>query len=172
MSEKPVPISCPNCGAGLDVYSDMERFSCGYCGTAIMAERRGGTVSLKCVTEAIRKVQAGTDKTAAELALARLAKELAANKAAVQAIERRDLGTSAGCAGLVAFVAVTVLAMLVIPSSLSGLVLLVGGGLGLFVSVLVYNDAYRRREAGLEPLRSIAKEIEGKMETARKVADA
>ena len=34
-----------NCGAKLDVYDDMERFACGYCGTEIFVERRGGTVA-------------------------------------------------------------------------------------------------------------------------------
>ena len=39
-------------------------------------QRRGGTVALKALTEAINKVQIGTDKTAAELAISRLEKEL------------------------------------------------------------------------------------------------
>lgn len=41
-----------------------------------MVQRRGGTVSLKLVGEAIARVQAGTDRTAAELALIRLGAEL------------------------------------------------------------------------------------------------
>ncbi len=38
--------------------------------------RRGGTVALKAVSEAIKKVQIGTEKTAAELAIVRYEKEL------------------------------------------------------------------------------------------------
>ena len=71
-----VTLNCANCGARLDVYDDMERFACGYCGTEILVQRRGGAVTLKAVTEAIKKVQVGTDKTAAELATVRLRDEL------------------------------------------------------------------------------------------------
>ncbi len=70
-------LKCPSCGSGLEVSPDMERFSCEYCGTEQMVQRRGGTVSLKLITDAISKVQAGTDKTAAELALVCLQQELA-----------------------------------------------------------------------------------------------
>jgi hypothetical protein len=54
----------------------MEQFACGYCGIAQRVERIGGTVALKPVTDAIAKVQLGTDKTAAELALHRLPHEI------------------------------------------------------------------------------------------------
>lgn len=76
MSQHFIPLNCLNCGGRLDVYDDMERFACGFCGTGMIVQRRGGTVSLKSVAEAIHKVQIGTDKTAAELALVRLNEEL------------------------------------------------------------------------------------------------
>ena len=53
-----------------------------------MVERRGGTVSLKIV-DAIQKVQAGTDKTAAELALRRLAEDLKQAKVALNAAQKQ-----------------------------------------------------------------------------------
>ena len=43
----------------------------------MIVQRRGGTVALKALREAIRQVQVGTDKTAAELAIARLDREYA-----------------------------------------------------------------------------------------------
>lgn len=73
------------------MYDDMERFACGYCGTELIVQRRGGTVALRAVTEAIRKVQIGTDKTAAELALARLNQEAGTIDA-----ELKKLGAEAG----------------------------------------------------------------------------
>jgi predicted RNA-binding Zn-ribbon protein involved in translation (DUF1610 family) len=76
MSERFISLKCQSCGAKLDVYEDQDHFACGHCGTEIMVQRRGGTVALKAVTEAIKEVQVGTDRTAAELALARLDKEL------------------------------------------------------------------------------------------------
>lgn len=72
-----ITLKCPSCGATLDVSPDMERFSCGYCGIEQIVQRRGGAVSLKLITDAISRVQTGTDRTAAELALVRLQQELA-----------------------------------------------------------------------------------------------
>jgi DNA-directed RNA polymerase subunit RPC12/RpoP len=76
MPEHFINLNCANCGGKLEVYDDMDRFACGYCGTQMLVQRRGGTVAIKAVTDAIEKVQVGTDKTAAELALVRLQKEL------------------------------------------------------------------------------------------------
>ncbi|MEK6406257.1 MAG: hypothetical protein AABN34_04760 [Acidobacteriota bacterium] len=71
-----VTLKCPTCGASLGISADMDRFACGYCGTEQIVERRGGTVALKPIADAIAKVQVGTDKTTAELALKRLPQEL------------------------------------------------------------------------------------------------
>ncbi len=54
----------------------MEQFTCGYCGSSQVVERFGGTVILKPIADAVAKVQIGTDRTAAELALVRLKTEL------------------------------------------------------------------------------------------------
>jgi ribosomal protein S27AE len=72
MPEHFINLNCANCGGKLEVYDDMDRFACGYCGTEQIVQRRGGTVALKAVTEAIQTVQIGTDKKAAELAVFRL----------------------------------------------------------------------------------------------------
>lgn len=76
-----ISMSCPNCGAKLEVAHDGERLACGHCGTESMVRRRGGAVSLRPVVEAIRRVQSGTDRTAAELAIARLRHDQEAVKA-------------------------------------------------------------------------------------------
>src|SRR5215210_5749739 len=76
MSLNILNLKCVNCGAGLEISPDMSRFACGYCGAEQLVERKGGTVFLKSVTDAISKVQVGTDKTAAELAIKRLEGEL------------------------------------------------------------------------------------------------
>ena len=72
---KVISIKCANCGAGLEITPEMEQFSCGYCGATQIVYRQGGTVSLKIIGDAIRRVQVGVDKTAAELAITRLTKE-------------------------------------------------------------------------------------------------
>ena len=78
MSQRFVSLTCRHCGGKLDVYDDMERFACGFCGVEMMAERRGGTISLNVVTDAIEKVQTGTDRIAVELTIQRLDAELKA----------------------------------------------------------------------------------------------
>lgn len=73
---KVIVIKCPGCGSPLKITDDVEHFACGSCGNELFAERKGGIVALKPVVAAIEKVQKGADKTAAELAIVRLNKEL------------------------------------------------------------------------------------------------
>lgn len=79
MSEqiKIIKLNCVNCGGALEIHGDMDQFACGYCGSPQIVERRGGTIALRRVVDAVARVQVGTDKTAAELALVRLEKEIA-----------------------------------------------------------------------------------------------
>lgn len=70
-------LNCANCSAPLEIGDDLTRFTCSYCGTPQIVERAGGIVALKKVQSAIHAVQRGTDRTAAELAMPRLANELA-----------------------------------------------------------------------------------------------
>jgi len=104
VADNVVVLSCTNCGAKLEIYPDVERFACGYCGTELIVLRRGGTVALKAVTDAIREVQIGTDRTAAELAIVRLSAELAElekQRTAMASGRSGDQGC-AGCSGIVA----------------------------------------------------------------------
>ena len=68
----------------------------------MVVERRGGTVSLKAVEQAIQKIQIGTDKTAAELAMVRLKEEFHAKEKEVTSLR---IATSPipmhGCLGFV-----------------------------------------------------------------------
>jgi len=75
---KTITLKCSNCGGNLEITPEMENFACGYCGASQIVQRRGGTISLKLLTESISKVQIGTDKTAAELAIKRLSREISA----------------------------------------------------------------------------------------------
>ncbi len=70
-----VALKCPNCAGALKVGPEMSAFACGYCGANVVVKREGGTVSLG-LEAAIAKVQRGTDKTAAELAIKRLLTEI------------------------------------------------------------------------------------------------
>lgn len=71
-----VTLSCPSCGGSLQITKDIERFSCAYCGNEHIVKRQGGVVSLIPVIETLQTIRAGTDKTASELAIARLKPEI------------------------------------------------------------------------------------------------
>jgi hypothetical protein len=74
--DKAIAMGCPNCGASLEITSDLETFACAYCGSTIKVTRHGGTVSLNQIEQAINGIKTSTDRIAAELALKRLEGEL------------------------------------------------------------------------------------------------
>jgi len=71
-----VTLSCPSCGGKLEITPDIERFACGYCGNEHIVRRGGGIISLIPVAEDIKGIRTGVDKTAAELAINRIKKEI------------------------------------------------------------------------------------------------
>jgi hypothetical protein len=71
-----VTLSCPSCGGKLQITNNIERFACGYCGNEHVVRRGGGIISLIPVAEDIKGIKTGVDKTAAELAIIRLDKEI------------------------------------------------------------------------------------------------
>jgi DNA-directed RNA polymerase subunit RPC12/RpoP len=131
MSDHYINLTCANCGGKLEVYDDMERFGCGYCGSEMLVQRRGGTVILKAVTEAIHKVQIGTDKTAAELAIVRLNNEREKLMADYDQLEAQRSSSSLWTGLGLAFVVCLAISMIaVVPEKpvlgIIGLVLLSG----------------------------------------------
>lgn len=72
-----VLLTCPSCGSKLQITDDIDRFACNYCGNELIVKRGGGITSLKPVIDSIKNVQKGVDKTASELAIKRLEKEIA-----------------------------------------------------------------------------------------------
>ena len=97
---KLITLSCPSCGAKLEISPDLDRFACAYCGQEHIVNRTGGTISLFPVVNAIHEVKTGVDKTAAELAIVRIQKEIESLK-----IQKRNLEyhppESLGCLTLV-----------------------------------------------------------------------
>jgi DNA-directed RNA polymerase subunit RPC12/RpoP len=71
-----ITLACPSCGARLEITNDLDRFACSHCGQEHIVQRKGGIISLSPVIGAINQVQKGVDRTAAELALQRLPKEI------------------------------------------------------------------------------------------------
>ena len=66
-------LACPACGASLTILTGVERLSCTYCAASLAVERRESDgISLSV----IQRLQKGMDRTAAELAIVRLNKEI------------------------------------------------------------------------------------------------
>jgi hypothetical protein len=72
-----VTLSCPSCGGKLQITADIERFACAFCGNEHIVKRGGGIITLSPVVEGLKNVQTGVDKTASELAIQRLTREIA-----------------------------------------------------------------------------------------------
>jgi ribosomal protein S27AE len=156
---KIVKLNCANCGGVLEIHRDMDQFACGYCGSAQIVERRGGTVALRLVVDAVARVQVGTDKTAAELALVRLEKELASTYAQWQAasvnFSRGNSSSSTPAIvtmiGAVIFVAITLGKIQETFSNPGTLALLtlaaLGAAIAIFILALKQNAAAAKRYA-------------------------
>lgn len=69
-------LTCSLCGGTLKASSDAGRFVCSSCGSEVSTGKQ--SLSFEPVVDAVSKVQGGTDKTAAELAVKRLRKDLEA----------------------------------------------------------------------------------------------
>ena len=97
MTEHFVPLKCQSCGASLEVYDDVDELACGYCGTVMTVQRRGGTVWLKSVADALARVQLATDRTVAELSLARYEAEYRELKPRRDEMENTNATFIGGC---------------------------------------------------------------------------
>ena len=83
-----ITLSCPTCGSKLQITPDLDRFSCLHCGNEHVVRRGGGLVSLTPVVEGLQQIRSGVDRTAAELALIRLPKEIAELEAQAIALDK------------------------------------------------------------------------------------
>ena len=148
-----ISLKCTGCGASLDITPDLQVFSCGYCGARQLVRRSGGTVSLKSVEEAVSRVQHGTDRTAAELAVRRLREELTATDAALKQARndyfRNAPRESSGCFMLIAIiVGGTVLAAICAKSAPDlGGVVVVATVLGVLATIWIDQSTSKARAA-------------------------
>ncbi|NOT05083.1 MAG: hypothetical protein HOP27_10845 [Anaerolineales bacterium] len=69
-------LSCPSCGAKLQIGNDLEKFACSHCGNEHVVKRGGGVISISPIIEQLKSVRTGVDKTASELAIRRLHQEI------------------------------------------------------------------------------------------------
>lgn len=97
-----ITLSCPNCGARLEITKDIDRFACSYCRMEHLVHRGGRIVSLSPVIERLEGVEIGVDRAAVELAIQRLREELSelqARRDALKLSKRRpsQMAENMGC---------------------------------------------------------------------------
>ena len=71
-----VKLNCLNCGASLNITSNLFEFACQYCGATQIVERSGGTIALKMLSDRIDRIEDSVEKTAAEIKLQKTVREL------------------------------------------------------------------------------------------------
>ena len=72
-----VTLTCPTCGGKLQITPDLDRFACVHCGNEHLVKRTHGVVVIQPLAESLTGLRHATDRTASEMALRRLADELA-----------------------------------------------------------------------------------------------
>jgi hypothetical protein len=71
-----ITLTCPSCGAKLKLVDGVHLLACRNCGNEHMVHRDGGSIYLAPIAQDVRGIRLGVDKTAAELAVARLTREM------------------------------------------------------------------------------------------------
>jgi ribosomal protein S27AE len=175
---KTLTLNCTNCGAGLEVSQDMERFACGYCGTQQIVERKGGTVALKPLTDAIRMVQTGTDKTAAELALKRMGEELAALHGSYRARQGQAsvAKNSAMTSAVVGTIVIGLVALIAVSNTVGEVGSLIVVGLAIGICIMIVKRTSRPIEEQLQTdlaaIGAKARDLERRIAEKRAIADS
>lgn len=134
-----ITLTCPTCGAKLKLGIDTNLVYCTSCGNEHLVQRGDGSIYLAPMAANVAQIRTGVDKTAAELAIVRLEKEL---EAAAQQHEQMEGNlkqiasnnkmavTNNGCGTFifVAFGVVSLLGFILLVGNTAPAVLLKGGG--------------------------------------------
>lgn len=62
-----VTLACPNCGGKLNITSDQERFTCGFCSYEHIVRRNNGVVSLEPVVRVMKDIESNISNVGAGL---------------------------------------------------------------------------------------------------------
>ena len=71
-----VILTCPSCGAKLEITKDIKRFACGFCGNEHVVKRGGGIISIIPIADDTEDIKKGVNKTASDLSILRIKKEI------------------------------------------------------------------------------------------------
>lgn len=83
-------LTCPTCGAKLKLGANVNLLVCANCGNEHMVHRDGAAIYLGPIAQDVQQIRVGVDKTAAELAVIRLKKEIAEMDPVIEEAKRRN----------------------------------------------------------------------------------
>jgi hypothetical protein len=86
-----ITLTCPTCGAKLKVTDQIHLLACRNCGNEHMVIRNADTMYLAPIAQDVRRIAVSTDKTAAELAVARLTRAIESLDIDLAEINKRPL---------------------------------------------------------------------------------
>ncbi len=168
---KSISLKCVNCGADLDITTEMSDFACGYCGAAQTVERSGGTVSLKLSADGVSKVRVGADETAAEAAVKRLKEELQVTDFSLKRLEvkkQREINKKSGTAlGIWGALTLVCLILMLLSGISSAFIMPVFVGLTVIALILfkkTYEKISEKYETSINPLATKTQEIKKRIE--------
>jgi len=170
-----VTLTCPSCGGKLEITSDIDRFACSHCGREHIVKRSGGIISLSPVMDVLKRVEVGVDRTAAELAITRLQREIVGlqlNRNNLlqahprKAVPRRTKYTYFGAVLFLVGLCIVLWGLLIADNSTQPVILLVGApttlvGLGLIFFVSTPTTEEWDKTIGLQ-IKSLDEQIVAK----------
>lgn len=161
-----VTLSCPNCGGKLEITQDIEKFACSYCGQEQIVKRGRGIISLKPVVDELKEVKVGVDKTASELAINRIVKEI---NEINEEIEKLNRGNESGC--LWVFIIPAFIMVLIAISEKTIIPLFIGGFFIYGIFFLMHHNDKKLREE-LTPFIEKKKELESALSKHKKIVSS
>jgi predicted RNA-binding Zn-ribbon protein involved in translation (DUF1610 family) len=185
--ESPMPdfitLTCPSCGGKLKVTDQIHLLACRNCGNEHMVHRDAGMIYLAPLTQDVRHIRIGVDKTAAELAVVRLSKELVELNGRLAAIRERPASDwqpplkKEKIAPIVAVVALLFSCGGLSASNygqvvVMGVVFLICGLVYLITNHKRLNAAHGMKQAELQRLQEHGSDLSARLRKNRQVADA
>lgn len=79
-----IEMTCKSCGGKLQITPEIEDFACMYCGTEFRVKREGGVINLSPLVEEVKKASKFSERTATELAIARLREDISELKEKIE----------------------------------------------------------------------------------------
>lgn len=163
-----ITLTCPTCGAKLKLGADTNLVYCTSCGNEHLVQRGDGSIYLAPMAANVAQIRTGVDKTAAELAVVRLTKELQELDQQLDAATKKDysylVGIKSADGGIGMFallVLIVIVGLSFFPALTMGhgwiaLTLIVVACVGFFVFVIGAGKQMDKRRIAANNLKEMA----------------